>query len=201
MIDMIRTALTSVAEGVIKRFSGLGRPGETFNDREYIQHYGFTSRPLSGAEGIVLKKGNVVIQIASDDRRYRISLENGEAAMYDDQGQVVRMERDKTIHVYGTDHLVADAAVDAVITAPLVKAVASSKVELTTPLVDCSGNVNVGGNLTVTGTGVVTGALSSATSVSDPGGTMQSMRGVFDSHTHNENGDGGGVTDPPNQQM
>ncbi|WP_226571240.1 phage baseplate assembly protein V [Mangrovibacter yixingensis] len=33
------------------------------------------------------------------------------------------------------------------------------------------------------------------------GKTMAAMRRVFDSHTHDENGDGGGTTDEPNQKM
>lgn len=37
--------------------------------------------------------------------------------------------------------------------------------------------------------------------ISDAKGTMSAMRQVHDVHTHNENGDGGGVTNPPNQKM
>lgn len=40
-----------------------------------------------------------------------------------------------------------------------------------------------------------------ATEVNDKTGSMQAMRDVHDEHTHNEHGDGGGVTDPPNQKM
>lgn len=37
--------------------------------------------------------------------------------------------------------------------------------------------------------------------VRDKTGTMQAMRDTHNAHTHNENGEGGGVTDPPNQKM
>jgi phage baseplate assembly protein V len=37
--------------------------------------------------------------------------------------------------------------------------------------------------------------------VRDKTGTMQEIRDMHNAHTHNENGDGGGVTDPPNQKM
>ena len=40
-----------------------------------------------------------------------------------------------------------------------------------------------------------------ATDVNDKTGSMQAMRDVHNEHDHNENGDGGGVTDPPNQKM
>ena len=99
MIDMIRSIITSVAEGAIKRFSGTGRANETFTDREYFQHYGFTSRPLSGAEAVVLKKGNNIIVVASDDRRYRLALEEGEVGLYTDEGDSIHLKRGNEIHV------------------------------------------------------------------------------------------------------
>ncbi|MDY6789673.1 MAG: phage baseplate assembly protein [Thermodesulfobacteriota bacterium] len=109
MIDMIRTIVTSVTEGVIKRFSGTGRANETFTDREYFQHYGFTSRPLAGAEAIVLKKGNNIIVVASDDRRYRIALQDGEVAIYTNEGDSIHMKRGREIRVT-TEKLIIDAA-------------------------------------------------------------------------------------------
>ena len=108
MIDMIRSIITSVAEGAIKRFSGTGRKNETFTDREYFQHYGFTSRPLAGAEAIVLKKGNNVIVVASDDRRYRLALEDGEVGLYTDEGDSIHLKRGNEIRVT-TEKLIIDA--------------------------------------------------------------------------------------------
>lgn len=69
---------------------------------EHFQHYGFTSVPLPGAEGIGLAVGGstdhlVVINV--DDRRYRITLQAGEVALYDDQGQCVKLGRDGMVHV------------------------------------------------------------------------------------------------------
>ncbi len=54
---MIRGIIQSVFEGVIKRFTASGRADETITDREYFQHYGFTSRPLAGAEAIIIREG------------------------------------------------------------------------------------------------------------------------------------------------
>ncbi len=53
---MIRGIIESGVEGLIKRFSALGRQGESFTSREYFQHYGFTSRPLVGAEAIIIRR-------------------------------------------------------------------------------------------------------------------------------------------------
>lgn len=79
------------------------------DDAEHFQHYGFTSSPFPGAEGIALAVGGntghtVVINI--DDRRYRLkTLAPGEVALYDDLGHVVRLTR-AGIVVDGGGHLV-----------------------------------------------------------------------------------------------
>ena len=60
-----------------------------------------------------------------------------------------------------------------------------------------------GGRIIIVAAGGVkiTGDLDVDGEVRDKNGTMQEMRDTFDGHDHNENGDGGGVTDPPNQKM
>ena len=89
---MIRGILTRAWEGVIKRFSASGMID--VENREYIQHYGLTSLPQPGAEMVYQVEGNLVIALGSDDRRFRISLEDGEVALYDDLEQKVYLTRD-----------------------------------------------------------------------------------------------------------
>jgi len=177
---MIRGIISNCVEGLIKRFTATGRPEETISNREYMQHYGFSSRPLSGAEIIILREGGLFVAVASDDRRYRITLENGEVALYDDLGQKVHLTR-TGIEVQSPTSITA--------TAPQVTVIASTKVTMTTPLLEVSGNITSGGNITATG------------NVLDAGGTksMSGMRGVYNAHTHPENGTGGGTTSQPNQ--
>jgi hypothetical protein len=69
--------------------------------------------------------------------------------------------------------------------APDVDIEASTKVSMNTPLLQVSVDIVAGGG------------------VADAGGakTMAGMRQVFGEHTHQEHGDGGGVTDPPAQGM
>lgn len=70
---------------------------EVQDDVERIQQYGYTSVPLSGAEGVVVFVGgnrDHGIVIATEDRRYRLKgLAGGEVAIYDDQGQAVHLTR------------------------------------------------------------------------------------------------------------
>lgn len=124
---MIRGEITEVTEGVVKRFSAAGRDGETIEDRECLQHYGFTSRPLAGCEAVIIREGNHYLMIASDDRRYRLAVGAGEAALYDDQGQKVHLTR---IGIMVSSPLRIDAQ------APEIRAEATERIEAAAPVID-----------------------------------------------------------------
>lgn len=80
---------------------------------ERFQQYGFTSVPLEGAEALVvfLAGGrDHGIAFAIDDRRWRLTgLENGDVALYSDQGSKIVLGRKDTITLT-CDRLVLDAA-------------------------------------------------------------------------------------------
>lgn len=107
--------------------------GQVPDDAEHFQHYGFTSVPHAGAEGIALAIGGstghtVVINV--DDRRYRLKgLPYGEVALYDDLGHKVHLTRDGIV-IGGGGHPV-------VIT--------------DTPLLQVNASVVVTGSITATG--------------------------------------------------
>lgn len=76
--------------------------GEVISGAERVQNYGFTSKPHppSGdqvAEAVVLFVGggrDHPLVVAVDDRRHRPrNLEDGESALYDDQGTRVHLQR------------------------------------------------------------------------------------------------------------
>lgn len=157
---MIRGILTEVTEGEIKRFSGSGRSGETFADREYFQHYGFTSRPLAGAEGILLKQGNNIILVASDDRRYRLKMAAGEVALYTDEGDCVHLKRGRVVEIH-TETL---------------QVTAGTRVVLDTPVVETTGEITAQKDITDQAGG--------------SGRSMASMRGKYNSHKHPEDASG-----------
>lgn len=72
--------------------------GEVHNEVERAQPYGLTSRPFADAEAVFLAVGGtrshgIIIDLG--DRRYRLkNLEEGEVALYDDQGQTIILKRD-----------------------------------------------------------------------------------------------------------
>ena len=72
--------------------------GEVRGNVEHFQHYGFTSVPFAGAEGIYLSLNacrDHGVLFCVDDRRFRlVGLADGEVALYDDQDQKVHLTRD-----------------------------------------------------------------------------------------------------------
>jgi phage gp45-like len=133
---MIRGIVKQVIEGVIKRFSAYGRTDETIDDREYFQHYGFTSRPKPDAELIIIQEDNHYVAIASDDRRYRIALEEGEVAIYTDEGDKIHLMRDKTIHIVSGNKLIADVTNEVDITTIKAVVTASESCQVNSPIIN-----------------------------------------------------------------
>lgn len=81
-------------------------PGEVISGAERVQNYGFTSRPKDptgdqSAEAAVVFAGggrDHPLVVSVDDRRYRlVALAKGEAAMYDDLGNKVHLQRDQLL--------------------------------------------------------------------------------------------------------
>lgn len=159
--------------------------GEVLDGVEHPEPYGFTSNPLPGFEAFGVsfggRRGHTVVLIAADRRHRKQNLSPGEVALSTDEGDVIYFKRGKIIEI--------TAGTKVKVTAPEVEVVAATKVTVTSPLVEMSGALNVAG------------AITSATSVADPNGTMQEMRGTYNGHTHPENNQVGGNTNAPNQPM
>ncbi len=167
MMNLVRTLITSVVEGAIKRFSGSGRPGESFTSREYFQHYGFTSSPLQGAEGLAVVQGSTIFLVASDDRRYRIELAAGEVALYTDEGDFIHLKRNNLLHVSSGRKVQVNAA---------------TEVEVISPTIKLTGNVQVSGTLAATG--AISGPSLATTGNVTAGGTVIDVGGNTNHHSH-----------------
>lgn len=195
MMNLIRGIVVSVSEGQIRRFSATGRPGETIENRELVQHYGMASCPLAGAEMVILRDGNHYVAIADDDRRYRIALEDGEVALYTDEGDKIHLKRDKTIEIVSGNKLIATVENEVDITTKVAKVTASESADITSPEV----TINAATSLGVTSPTVTINAATGCT-INSPaislGGSSGTMRYLVDerlfewlvNHTH-----GGGI--------
>jgi phage baseplate assembly protein V len=170
---------------------------EVLDNVERFQNFGFTSNPLTGAEAVLACVGgdrSHPIVIVVDDRRHRkLNLQPGEAAIYNAFGDYALLKADGTFEV-----------------------VASTKVMITSPLVEMSANLKVDGNLQVLGTSVQTGLVTAtagvkavggvsssgnptAGQISDAAGDLAEIRTTYNSHHHPQSG--GGNTDVPTEQM
>ncbi|WP_085919099.1 phage baseplate assembly protein V [Halomonas sp. CSM-2] len=144
---------------------------------EHIEPYGFTARPLQGAEAIAAAVGGArghLVALLATDRRYRKKgLAEGEVALYTDEGDELVFNRGRIVR------LNAGSAVE--VTAPKVTITASTSITLATPDVFATGNIKAQGD------------------ISDGTGSMQGMRDTYNGHNHP--GDSGGTTNKPNQEM
>jgi phage baseplate assembly protein V len=211
---MIRGIVQSVIEGMVKRITCSGRSDETITNREYFQHYGFSSRPLAGAEAILIQEGNHIVMLASDDRRYRIGIEAGEVCLYTDEGDHIRFKRGKEIYIKSGNKLTAEienevnvttkaakltcetaeviASTSAELTSPEVTITASTQITLTSPLVQINGRIGMTGGMNA-GDDIVTSA-----DVIDGVRSMAADRLIYDGHTHND--PQGGTVAAPNEK-
>jgi phage baseplate assembly protein V len=164
----VRGAMRAVLQGIsiaqrIQRVNAEGLADESLQDVELMQQFGFTSAPPAGSQIIVLPLGgrtSASVIIASEHGAYRLQLNNqGEAALYNQWGD----------HLWFKKGGVAEL-------------VATTKVDITSPLVATSGDLSVGGNITCAHDITATG------NVSDQGGakSMAGMRGSYNGHGHTD---------------
>lgn len=119
---------------------------ETKDACEHFQPYGFTSHPKVGAEAITVFLGggrDHGILIVADDRRYRLTkLEEGDVALYTDEGTKIVLGRKKTITITCDTH--DESAKEAItlttkafkVECETLELTASSSIKVTSPSVD-----------------------------------------------------------------
>ena len=184
-MSRVRTAFRAVLTAIdsttpIQLLQADGLAGEQLQDNELMQHYGFTSVPLAGAQVIVLPIGGKTahgIIIATEHIASRLkALKNGEVAIYDDQGQSVYLTRQGIIvnggglpvtitntpsitHDSPTTHMTGDLVVD--------------------------GDISNQGNVTTDGSVSVAQSVTAQGDIMDQGGkSMAGMRAAYNGHKH-----------------
>ena len=156
---------------------------EQKDDVEHFEPFGFTSRPLAGAEHVTIfmdgdRSHGITLVVA--DRRYRLTgLQEGEAALHDAYGNKAHFKKDGTLDV-----------------------IATTKVQVTSPLLTLSGDLRVAGSISAGATISAGTAITAATTVTAPnliGTTNVTFGGKSGvNHTHSGVQPGVSSTGAPN---
>lgn len=137
-----------------------GLRGAVESNVEHLEPFGFSSNPPEGSEGFEIRAGGSPshpVIIVAFGRDYRLHVEPGESIQFNQQGDFVKIDKNRKITVN------AGGEVD--VTAPNVKVTATTKVTITSPNTEITGNLTVDQNLMVTqnltvqGTSALTGLL------------------------------------------
>lgn len=102
--------------------------GETLDEIEHFEPYGFTSHPQADAEVLLTSLGGQrdhSIVVCISDRRFRLkALQQGEVALFTDEGDFIHFKRDNEIHLK-----------------------AQTKLTIETPEANFYGNITAAGNI------------------------------------------------------
>jgi hypothetical protein len=93
---IIRGIISSVTSGANRVAKFIGR-FTNYGTRSFLQHWGFFSRPLDGASGLLVRFGDNMVIIGSDDSRYTIALSPGEVAIGIGDTAKVHVKSDNSI--------------------------------------------------------------------------------------------------------
>jgi len=90
-------------KGFNKLFDGNGALGGDYKDRQYFQDTGFTSMPREGSQGVVLKRGENYICIATADDPSNVpELQNaGDVAIYASTDYLIKISVSGEIEIKG----------------------------------------------------------------------------------------------------
>lgn len=179
-----RRAIHAIARGVLRKAHDGSKMqevdldlmhGEMKSGVEHWHPYGITTVPKAGAEALVVFPGgnrSHGIVIACADRRYRLTgLEEGDIALHDDSGQMVKLGRS------GME-----------LSSPQPISVKSSAgISLEAPSASVKGDMSFEGNASFNGNVAIKG-----------GSLTHNEKNVGSTHTHSGVQPGGGSTNVPN---
>lgn len=151
---------------------------EPLDNIDRVEPYGYSYRPKAGCETyLIFPAGDrsYGVAIVIGDKRYQMSLEEGEVAIHDDEENWVHIKR-----------------------GGVIEAKAATKVIAETPLFETTGDAKIGGNLVVLGqtssAGGYYGSEGGAAQMKDGADVLGKFtvngKNVSDSHTHTSNAPG-----------
>lgn len=179
---LYRRALNLVGRGRVKQVDDTKSvqliqiefgPLETRDKTPLVGHYGFAYNPPDGSDVIVLCVGgdrDNAVALATNHQASRLkNLARGEVAMFHQDGRFVKLGAAGTVVEAGNKPIDVNNAT-------LVTINASTKVRMVTPLLEVTGNITAGGNIT------------------DATRSMAADRAKYNAHKHTGVQTGGGTT-------
>ncbi len=189
-----RGVLTRVnSAGSVQTLQGEGLAGETLQDAELYQHYGFTSNPPAGTQMIALPLNGITshsVIIATEHGGYRIKgLVTGEVAIYTDEGAKIVLKRGRIIDVDCDIYRIK---------CKTYEVNASDNADFNTPMLTASEQVTAKSKITGQGGMAISGG-SGATVDGGIKATQDIVAGKVSVQRHIHDGDSGGTTSEPKQ--
>lgn len=148
--NMIRRSVVVIIDSSkkLQTLQVAGMNGEVLSGVEHMEPYGFTSAPHKGAEAIVVHpSGNAShsVAIVVADRNYRLqALEQGEVAIYTDEGDKIHFKRNNEIEV-STAKFTVNATEKVTMTSPMIELNAETSITANTPIIEATGEVKATG--------------------------------------------------------
>ncbi|MBE2895450.1 phage baseplate assembly protein V [Pasteurellaceae bacterium HPA106] len=167
--------------------------GETLQDVEFMQHFGFTSRPPAGSQAVIIPIGGKTshsVVVASENGTYRIkTLASGEVAIYDESGSYIMLKKGRIIEVDCNEFKV---------TCQKYRVSASQSTDFTTPTLTTSAQLTAQGQISGNGGLAIQGGSGATFSgnVTQTGGSISTDGDVkagtvsLANHTHKNSGSG-----------
>lgn len=148
-----RSVLTRVKyDGKIRLLQVKVPGGQELADIEHLEPFGFTSHAPAGAECLVLAfggNGSHSVGLQVGDRRYRMVIEEGDVAIYNQNADYLRLKNDGTATLKSSTKVIVDS-----------------------PQVEMTGTLKVAGATTLESTLNVALAATLSTSMTTPAATI-----------------------------
>lgn len=178
----LRGKLTRLTDKQVQLAQVEGVAGELFQDAEFFQQAGLRSRPLAGAQVIVLplqgSSAHGVVIACANGKLHVANLQDGETALFNERdGHFIHLKNGRVVRIE------------------------CETLEVVSTLTTFSGRVEVAGETALAKSVAVGVDVVAGGDVSDQGGakSMAGMRSTYNIHTHPEHDNG--TTSAPNQPL
>lgn len=150
LANLVRRArLRGLADGKVQTARAESLENQAHDAAERHQDYGFAAHPVDG-QGLVMHLDGHTLVLRLDRIAERPGLQPFEVAVWHHEGHMVKLKAGRVVEVT-CDRLIVNATTDVTINTPLMTVNASDHVELATPLVHATQDLQVDGTATVDG--------------------------------------------------